>query len=140
MVRASIDSFDTGLFPVSATDLKKVVQQLGALEDSEPLRERTWVPSSLFRRRKKTLTDSLAKQYLTMLKRFQEAQCIGVRKEKESLNRARAISCRQKGMSDSPFVDNFVPMFTPGQLQQQAVLPMEQERMTFSSHWSDREI
>ena len=63
---------------------------------------------------------------MATLNRFQEAQRIGARKEKESLDRARAISFRQQGMSDSPFADNFVP--TPaGQFQQQAVLPIEQE-------------
>lgn len=73
------------------------------------------------------MTDSLPKQYLTTLNRFQEAQRTGARKEKESLDRARAISFRQQGMSDSPFADNFVPMSSHGQMQQQAVLPMEQE-------------
>ncbi|CAF1645124.1 unnamed protein product, partial [Adineta steineri] len=61
------------------------------------------------------------------LNRFQEAQRTGARKEKESLDRARAISFRQQGMSDSPFADNFVPTPTYDQIQQQAVLPIEQE-------------
>jgi hypothetical protein len=82
---------------------------------------------SFFQRRKKTLTENLPKQYLATLNRFQEAQRIGARKEKESLDRARAISFRQQGMSDSPFADNFVPTPAYGQFQQQAVLPMEQE-------------
>ncbi|UJR16122.1 hypothetical protein I4U23_003034 [Adineta vaga] len=78
-------------------------------------------------RRKKQLTENLPKQYLATLNRFQEAQRIGARKEKESLDRARAISFRQQGISDSPFTDNFVSTPTYDPLQQQAVLPIEQE-------------
>ena len=69
----------------------------------------------------------MPKQYLATLNRFQEAQRLGARKEKESLDRARAISFRQQGISDSPFADNFVPTPTYDPLQQQAVLPIEQE-------------
>ncbi|CAF1442508.1 unnamed protein product [Adineta steineri] len=135
----------------NATDLEKLVQKLGTPEDSEPLRERyhrlqnetkilmqqtndalqelnnTRVLTEADQRRKKTLTENLPKQYLATLNRFQEAQRTGARKEKESLDRARAISFRQQGMSDSPFADNFVPTPTYDQIQQQAVLPIEQE-------------
>ena len=62
-----------------------------------------------------------------MFNRFQEAQRIGARKEKESLERARAISFRHQGMYDSPFTDDFVPRSIQDPLQQQAVIPMEQE-------------
>ena len=61
------------------------------------------------------------------MNRFQEAQRIGARKEKESLDRARAISFRQQGISDSPFGDNFGQGYSQVQYQQQAVLPIEQE-------------
>ena len=61
------------------------------------------------------------------MNRFQEAQRTGARKEKESLDRARAISFRQQGISDSPFADDFVSTPTQDQLQKQVVLPMEQE-------------
>ncbi len=80
-----------------------------------------------FQKRKRTLTESLPKQYLATLNRFQEAQRIGARKEKESLDRARAVSFRQQGISDSPFADNFVPTPLHDQFQTQAVLPIEQE-------------
>jgi hypothetical protein len=61
------------------------------------------------------------------MNRFQEAQRLGARREKESLDRARAISFRQQGFPDSPFADDFVSTSTNIQLQQQAVLPIEQE-------------
>ena len=61
------------------------------------------------------------------LNRFQEAQRLGARREKESLERARAISNRQQGISDSPFNDTFDPASTAQQVQQYAVLPIEQE-------------
>lgn len=64
---------------------------------------------------------------MATLNRFQEAQRIGARKEKESLDRARAISFRQQGIADSPFADNFEQGFSQVQYQQQAVLPIEQE-------------
>ena len=76
------------------------------------------------------MTDELPRQYLAALTRFQEAQRIGARKEKESLDRARAVSFRQQGYHESPFADNFVSspyQQDPLQQQQQAVLPMEQE-------------
>lgn len=57
--------------------------------------------------------------------RFQEAQRTGARREKESLERARAASYRQQGIGDSQFADSFDP--SNGQFQQQVVLPMEQE-------------
>lgn len=76
------------------------------------------------------MTEELSRQYLAAMNRFQEAQRIGVRKEKESLDRARAVSFRQQGFNESPFSDNFgsSPFQTdPLQQQQQAVLPMEQQ-------------
>ncbi|CAF3465104.1 unnamed protein product [Rotaria socialis] len=135
----------------NVTDLERLVQKFGTPEDSEPLRERyhrlqnetkvlmqqtnsalqelnnTRVLTEADQRRKKTLTENLPKQYLSTLNRFQEAQRIGARKEKESLDRARAISFRQQGISDSPFADDFVSAPTQDQLQKQVVLPMEQE-------------
>ena len=66
----------------------------------------------------------MPKQYLAVLNRFQEAQRTGARKEKESLERARAVSYRQQGIGDSQFSDGF-PAYNPQQ-QQQVVLPMEQ--------------
>jgi t-SNARE complex subunit (syntaxin) len=147
------NAISTNLTKISnnATDLEKLVHKLGTPEDSEPLRERyhrlqnetkhlmqqtndalqelnnARVLTEADQRRKKTLTENLPKQYLATLNRFQEAQRIGARKEKESLDRARAISFRQQGISDSPFADNFVSTPTHDQLQQQAVLPIEQE-------------
>ncbi|CAF5214020.1 unnamed protein product, partial [Rotaria magnacalcarata] len=135
----------------NVTDLERLVQKFGTPEDSEPLRERyhrlqnetkvlmqqtnsalqelnnTRVLTEADQRRKKTLTENLPKQYLSTLNRFQEAQRIGARKEKESLDRARAISFRQQGISDSPFADDFVSTPAQDQLQKQVVLPMEQE-------------
>jgi len=135
----------------NVTDLERLVQKFGTPEDSEPLRERyhrlqnetkvlmqqtnsalqelnnTRVLTEADQRRKKTLTENLPKQYLSTLNRFQEAQRTGARKEKESLDRARAISFRQQGISDSPFADDFVSTPTQDQLQKQVVLPMEQE-------------
>lgn len=72
------------------------------------------------------MAESLPKQYLTVLNRFQEAQRLGVRKEKESLERARAVSYRHQGIGDSQFSDEF-PAYNPSQQQQQqqVVLPME---------------
>ncbi|CAF1087487.1 unnamed protein product [Rotaria sordida] len=147
------NGLSTNLTKISTnvSDLEKLVQKLGTPEDSEPLRERyhrlqnetkflmqqtngalqelnnTRVLTEADQRRKKTLTDNLPKQYLATLTRFQEAQRIGARREKESLDRARAISFRQHGMSDSPFADDFVSTPTYDQLQRQAVLPIEQE-------------
>lgn len=70
----------------------------------------------------------MSKQYLSTINRFQEAQRIGARKEKDSLERARAVSSRQQGLTESPFADNFVSSVHQDPLQQQqAVLPMEQE-------------
>ncbi|CAF3372742.1 unnamed protein product [Rotaria sp. Silwood1] len=147
------NALSTNLKKISdnVTDLEKLVQKLGTPEDSEPLRERyhrlqnetknimqqtndalqelnnTRVLTEADQRRKKTLTDSLPKQYLATLNRFQEAQRLGARKEKESLDRARAISFHQHGISDSPFGDDFVSGPTHDQFQRQAVLPIEQE-------------
>ncbi len=59
------------------------------------------------------------------MNRFQEAQRTGARKEKESLERARGVSYQQQNTYDSQFGNNFGPPNT--QLQQQVVLPMEQE-------------
>ena len=75
------------------------------------------------------MIDESSKQYLAALTRFQEAQRIGARKEKESLDRARAVSFRQQGYHESPFADNFAssPYQQDPLQQQQAVLPMEQE-------------
>ena len=42
-----MESFDTGLVAVLAADLEKLAEKLGTPEDSEPLREQQWVPSSL---------------------------------------------------------------------------------------------
>ena len=75
------------------------------------------------------MVESLPKQYLTVLNRFQEAQRLGVRKEKESLERARAVSYRHQGIGDSQFSDGF-PAYNPPsqqQQQQQVVLPMEKD-------------
>ncbi|CAF2516614.1 unnamed protein product [Rotaria sp. Silwood2] len=147
------NALSTNLTKISnnVTDLEKLVQKLGTPEDSEPLRERyhrlqhetkilmqqtndalqelnnTRTLTEADQRRKKTLTENLPKQYLATLNRFQEAQRIGARKEKESLDRARAISFRQHGISDSPFADDFVATPTYDQFQRQAVLPIEQE-------------
>lgn len=57
------------------------------------------------------------------MNRFQEAQRIGARKEKESLDRARAASFNQQGISDSPFSGGS-PAYNAQQAQ--VVLPMEQ--------------
>lgn len=147
------NAISTNLNKISAnvTDLERLVQKLGTAEDSTPLRERyhrlqnetkhimqqtndalqelnnTRVVTEADLRRKKTLTENLPKQYLTTLNRFQEAQRIGARKEKESLDRARAISFQQQGISDSPFADNYGQPVAQVQYQQQAVLPIEQE-------------
>jgi len=137
----------------NAQDLEDLVKKIGTPEDSEPLRARyhrlqnetkvlvqhtndslqqlknTPVQTDAEQRQKTQLAGSLPKQYLETLNRFQEAQRNGARKEKESLDRARANSYRQQGMSDSPFVDNFVSLSgTSGQYQQQqqAVLAIEQ--------------
>ncbi|CAF0926028.1 unnamed protein product [Rotaria sordida] len=145
------NALSTNLTKISTNvmDLEKLVQKLGTPEDSEPLRERyhrlenetkilmqqthdaleklynTRV-TEVDQRRKKTLTDNLPKQYLATLNRFQKAQSIGAQKEKESLDRARAISFRQHKILDSPFADDFVST-SYDQLQKQAVLPIEQE-------------
>jgi hypothetical protein len=57
--------------------------------------------------------------------RFQEAQRTGARKEKESLDRARAVSYYQNNTHDSQFNDNSTP--SNGGYQKQVVLPMEQD-------------
>ncbi|CAF4083319.1 unnamed protein product [Rotaria sp. Silwood2] len=135
----------------NVTDLEKIVQKLGTPEDSEPLRERyhrlqnetkilmqqtnnafqelnnTRVLTEADQRRKKTLTENFPNQYLATLNRFQEAQRIGAQKEKESLNRVRAISFRQHGISDSQFANDFFGKPTHDQFQRQAVLSIEQE-------------
>lgn len=149
------NAISTNLTKISnnATDLERLVQKIGTPEDSDPLRERyhrlqnetkllmqqtnnalqelnnTRVVSEADQRRKKALTDELPRQYLATLNRFQEAQRVGARKEKESLDRARAVSFRQQGFHESPFSDNFVssPYQQDPLQQQQAVLPMEQE-------------
>ena len=71
------------------------------------------------------MADNLPKQYLTIFNRFQEAQRIGARKEKESLERARSVSYRRQSIGDSQMMDEF-PSSNP-QAQQQVVLSMEQE-------------
>ncbi|CAF1048787.1 unnamed protein product [Rotaria sordida] len=145
------NALSTNLTKISTNvmDLEKLVQKLGTPEDSELLRERyhrlenetkilmqqthdaleklynTRV-TEVDQRRKKTLTDNLPKQYLAILNRFQKAQSIGAQKEKESLDRARAIPFRQHKILDSPFADDFVST-SYDQLQKQAVLPIEQE-------------
>jgi t-SNARE complex subunit (syntaxin) len=136
----------------NTTDLEKLVEKLGTPEDSEPLRDRyhrlqndtkvlmqqtnealqqlnnASVLTEADQRRKKDLTTSLPNQYMATLTRFQRAQQMGARKEKESLDRARAISFRQQGLSDAPFSDNFVSTSgTAGLYQQQAVLAVEKE-------------
>jgi len=135
----------------NTTDLEKLVQKLGTPEDSEPLRERyhrlqndtkllmqqtnealqqlhnTRVVTDADQRRKKDLTESLPKQYMATINRFQDAQRTGARKEKESLDRARALSFQHQGMTPSPFADNFVSTNSGQYQQQQAVLPVEQE-------------
>ena len=63
---------------------------------------------------------------ITRFNRLPEAQRIGTHKIKESID--QAISMRQQGMADSPFVHNFVS--TPDvndQYQQRVVLLKEQE-------------
>jgi hypothetical protein len=62
---------------------------------------------------------------LTIFNRFQEAQRIGARKEKESLERARAVTYRQQSMNDTQLADQYPSNY--GQSQQQVVLPMEQD-------------
>ena len=56
--------------------------------------------------------------------RFGKVQRIGERKEKESLERARAVTYRQQSMQESQLADNFTS--SSPQTQQQVVLPMEQ--------------
>ncbi|CAF4831461.1 unnamed protein product [Rotaria sp. Silwood1] len=147
------NALSTNLKTISdnVTDLEKLAQKLGTPEDSERLRERyhrlqnetknimqqtndalqelnnARVLTEADQRRKKMLTDTLPKQYLATLSRFQQAQHIGARKEKESLDRARAISFHQYGTLDSQLAGDFVSGPTYDQLQRQAVSSIEQE-------------
>lgn len=51
------------------------------------------------------------------MNRFQEVQRLGARKEKESLERARAVSYRQQSIYDPQNTDTSVPSNTSGQQQ-----------------------
>jgi hypothetical protein len=62
---------------------------------------------------------------MTILNRFQDAQRIGARKEKESLERTRSVSYRPQNIYESQGIDHFSP--DNSQQQQQVVLPMEQD-------------
>ncbi|CAF3526638.1 unnamed protein product [Rotaria sp. Silwood1] len=64
-------------------------------------------------------------EIIPILNRFQETQRAGARKEKESLERARAVTYRQQSIHESNNTDISEPSNT--QLQQQSILPMEQE-------------
>ncbi|CAF0912173.1 unnamed protein product [Rotaria sp. Silwood1] len=131
------------------SDLETLVKKLGTPEDSEPLRERYLrlqnetkllmqetnhilqqlqsipLASEADQKRRKNLAETLPKQYLAILNRFQETQRAGARKEKESLERARAVTYRQQSIHESNNTDTSEPSNT--QLQQQSILPMEQE-------------
>ncbi|CAF4971108.1 unnamed protein product, partial [Rotaria sp. Silwood1] len=131
------------------SDLETLVKKLGTPEDSEPLRERYLrlqnetkllmqetnhilqqlqsipLASEADQKRRKNLAETLPKQYLAILNRFQETQRAGARKEKESLERARAVTYRQQSIHESNNTDISEPSNT--QLQQQSILPMEQE-------------
>ncbi|CAF2874193.1 unnamed protein product [Rotaria sp. Silwood2] len=131
------------------SELETLVKKLGTPEDSEPLRERYLrlqnetkllmketnnilqqlqsisLASEADQKRRKTLAETLPKQYLAILNRFQETQRAGATKEKDSLERARAVRYRQQSIYESHTADISGPSNT--QLQQQYVLPIEQE-------------
>ncbi len=62
---------------------------------------------------------------MSILNRFQAAQRVGAKKEKESLERTRSVSYRNQSIYESNGNDHFAP--TPTQYQQQVVLSMEQD-------------
>ncbi|CAF0791282.1 unnamed protein product [Rotaria sordida] len=143
-------------------DLDKLVQKLGTSEDSEPLRERYHrlqnetksfmqetnraleqlrsipIETEADHRRRKNLLETLLNQHLAALNRFQEIQRKGARKEKESLERARAVTYRQQSLHESQDNDQFNSSNT--QLQQQSVLPMEQQVDLRGLHERDEQL
>jgi hypothetical protein len=68
------------------------------------------------------ILDKFANNYPKTLHRFQEVQRTGVRKEKESIERARAVTYRPPD-GDLPSSYNQFQQ----QQQQQVVLPMDQQ-------------
>ncbi|CAF2885016.1 unnamed protein product [Rotaria sp. Silwood2] len=130
-------------------DIERLVEKLGTQEDSEPLQERYFrlqnetkllmqetnhalqqlqsipIGTAADQRRRKNLAETLPKQYLAVLNRYKKAQHAGAKKEKESLEYARAVTYRQQNVHESHTTDIFDPLNT--QLQQQSVLSAEQE-------------
>lgn len=134
-------------------ELEDLVKKIGTTDDSEPLRDRYLRlqndTKSLMeqmnadikkvseasvgadeQRSKKTLLDTISKQYPSVCKRFIEAQRTGARKEKESLERAKSVLYQNPGVSNPQFQDEHGYSATNTgsyqQQQQQVVLPMEQ--------------
>ena len=62
---------------------------------------------------------------MALISRFQEVQRIGARKEKDSLARARSSSYGRQSFHESHGMDN--AGYTNNEMQQQVVLPMEQD-------------
>jgi hypothetical protein len=87
--------------------------------------EQDYVPLDYFQRQKENLTQTLSKQYMASITRFQELQRTGARKERESLERARASSYGRQSFSGSQGLDNVA--YNNNEYQQQVVLPMEQD-------------
>ena len=80
-------------------------------------------------RKKKTLLDTISKEYPPICKRFIEAQRTGTRKEKESLERAKHVLYQKPGADNPDFRDDngYSSPNNGGYQQQQVILPMEQQ-------------
>ncbi|CAF0902566.1 unnamed protein product [Didymodactylos carnosus] len=148
----------------NVTDIESLVKKIGTTEDSETLRERYHklqndtkilsqttnqalqqlnhipVHTEAEQNRKKLLTESLPTQYLQSLNRFQQAQRLGVQKERESLNRARAQSQEGVTLFDNREQEPFGSTYKSPQQQTQAILAVENHVDLKTIHERDQQL